>query len=178
MSGGATPLGRLFVQVARVASSPDATLRGLTEAAGLDPTRDFAGIALNGLPLAQQDVSGFDFSGSDLRGTGVEQARGTDRCHFAGAVFDGPSLDPEVRTFNKRLKQAEFIESERLLRDAAEKSSRRYDVVSYTTLIKRSPTHERAAHWYEAMRAAGVAPDVHTFSTLMNKSGSEECAAY
>jgi hypothetical protein len=28
------------------------------------------------------------------------------------------------------------------------------------------------------MLAAGVAPDVHTFATLMNKSGSEERAAH
>ena len=177
-SAAATSLGRLLGQVARVASSRDATLRGLTEAAGLDPTRDFAGISLNGLPLAQEDVSGFDFSGSDLRGTGVEQARGVRDCRFAGAVFDGPSLDPEVWAFNKRLKQAEFIEGERLLRDAAERSSRRYDVVSYTTLIRRSPTHERAAHWYEAMLAAGVAPNDVTFNTLISKSGSEERAAH
>jgi pentatricopeptide repeat protein len=162
----------------RVASARDVTLRGLTEAAGLDPKRDFAGMSLNGLPLEQEDVSGFDFSGSDLRGTGVERARGIHECHFVGAVFDGPSLDPGVWAFNKRLKQAEFNESERLLRDAAARSTRQYDVVSYTTLIKRSPTQERAAHWYEEMRKAGVAPNEVTYNTLISKSGSEERAAH
>jgi pentacotripeptide repeat protein len=177
-STGATTLGRLLGQVVRVASARDVTFRGLTEAAGLDPKRDFAGISLNGLPLEQEDVSGFDFSGSDLRGTGVERARGLDGCRFAGAVFDGPSLDPEVWAFNKRLNRAEFRESEGLLRDAVARSSIRYDVVSYTTLIRRSPTQERAAHWYEEMRAAGVAPNVVTFNTLIGKSGSEERAAH
>jgi len=177
-AGQTTPLSRLLKQIEKIASSPDPTLRGLAHAAGLDPERDFTGLYLNGLPLADQDITGFNFSGSDLRGTGVERAHGKASCRFDGALFDGPSLDPKVISFNKHLRDGSYLQSESSLREALARPVRQYDVISFTTLIRRAPSEERAAHWFEEMPKAGVAPNVHTFATLMNKSPSEERAAH
>ncbi len=174
----AKPLGRLMTQIASIASTPDCTLLGLARAAGLEPARDFRNITLNGLPLADEDVSGFDFSGSDLRGTGIERARGRNRCRFDDAVFDGPSCDPKVISFNKTLRDASFGRCEQLMTEALEREERGYDVISFTTAIRKSPNLERAAHWFDAMQKAGVAPNDVTFNTLISKSATEERAAH
>jgi uncharacterized protein YjbI with pentapeptide repeats len=139
-------LAELLKRIESILTSDDASFNGLTRAAHLDPKTDFRGIYLNGLPLANADVRGFDFSGSDLRNTGVEKARRDDRTSFSGAIFDGPSLDPQVVAFNKRLRDASFSELESLLSLAVDSGHRNFDVISFTTAIRRSPRIERTEH--------------------------------
>ncbi|MCX8252688.1 hypothetical protein RHAL1_P00017 (plasmid) [Beijerinckiaceae bacterium RH AL1] len=67
---------------------PSTGIAELTALAGLDPTRDFAGIDMRGWRLAQEDVRGFDFSRSDLRGTGIEKARRDETTILEGALLD------------------------------------------------------------------------------------------
>ena len=108
--GGRGPDGltTLLQQIEKILTTEDVSVKGLANAAGLDPTRDFRGIYLNGLPLADQEIGGFDFSGSDLRNTGVERAKRNRTTVFDNAIFDGPSLDHHVISFNKRLRDISF----------------------------------------------------------------------
>ncbi|HEX8166048.1 MAG TPA: hypothetical protein VF601_09705 [Beijerinckiaceae bacterium] len=170
-------LAGLLHRIERILTTEDASVKGLASAAGLDPKRDFRGIYLNGVPLVEQDLRGFDFSGSDLRNTGVERAKRDRTTIFDSAIFDGPSLDPNVIGFNQRLKGMRFVEIETELGKAVASGRRRFDVISFTTAIRKAPNADRAARWYEEMLKAGVAPDVVTFSTLIGKAGSEERAA-
>ena len=171
-------LGSLLRKIERILTTDDASFRGLASAAGLDPSRDFRGIYLNGVPLVEQDLGGFDFSGSDLRNTGVERAKRDRTTAFDSAIFDGPSLDPHVIAFNKRLNAMRFRELESELSKTIESGQRRFDVISFTTAIRKAPNATRAAHWYAEMQKASVAPDVFTFATLINKSQGDERAAH
>jgi pentatricopeptide repeat protein len=177
MSGGLN-LTTLLRRIENILTTEDVSFKGLATAAGLDPTRDFRGVYLNGVPLADQDLRGFDFSGSDLRNTGIERARRDRSTILELAIFDGPSLDPAVITFNNRLRNLRFSEIETELTRLIEGGQRRFDVISFTTAIKKAPSLVKAAYWYEEMRKAGVAPNEVTFSTLISKAGSEERAAY
>lgn len=60
MSGTATLLD-LINRLESIFTEDDATLSALAKAAGLDPKTDFRNISLNGVPLSDQDVRGFDF---------------------------------------------------------------------------------------------------------------------
>src|ERR1700730_16435127 len=113
-------LASLLRKVQSILTTDDATVKGLANAAGLDPKRDFRGLYLNGLPLADQDISGFDFSGSDLRNTGVEKARRDRTTIFDNAVFDGPSLDQQVISFNRKLRDSSLRELESELTKAVQ----------------------------------------------------------
>jgi hypothetical protein len=170
-------LASLLRKIERILTTDDASFKGLADAAGLDPSRDFRGIYLNGIPLADQNLSGFDFSASDLRNTGVERAKRDRTTIFDSAIFDGPSLDPHVIAFNQRLKGMRFPELEAELTRAIESGQRKFDVISFTTAIRRAPNAARAARWYEEMQKAGVAPNAVTFNTLISKSESAERAA-
>ena len=167
------PLKSLFRGIVSVLDAKDASFAGLTVAAGLDPARDFRNITLNGVPLEGQELSGYDFSGSDLRGTGIEK---NDRKkllrdnRFDGALNDGPSLDPHVMSFNQRLKALAYRDAENLMRDVLSGSSPRCDVISFTTLIKKSPSEKMAEHWFGEMTKAKIDPDVITYNTLVQKA--------
>jgi hypothetical protein len=165
LSDGTSPLGGLLRKIESVLAAEDSSVKGLAKAAGLDPKRDFRGIYLNGLPLADQDISGFDFSGSDLRNTGVERAKRDASTLFENTIFDGPSLDRRVISFNRRLRDIPFSELESELNKAIQAGQRQFDVISFTTAIRRSPRIGRAEHWYEEMKRAGVAPNDVTFNT-------------
>ncbi len=169
-------LGSLLQKIERILTTEDVSVRGLANAAGLDPNRDFRGIYLNGVPLSGQDLSGFDFSGSDLRNTGVQKAKRDRTTVFESAIFDGPSLDQKVIAFNKRLRDIPFHEMEAKLTELLNSGRRQFDVISFTTVIRRAPNAARAAHWYEEMQKAGVVPDVMTFNTLINKTAGEQGA--
>ena len=171
-------LASLLHRIERILTTEDPSIKGLASAAGLNPKRDFRGIYLNGVPLVEQDLRGFDFSGSDLRNTGVERAKRDQTTIFDSAIFDGPSLDPNVIGFNQRLKGMRFAEIEMEMSKAVASGRRRFDVISFTTAIRKAPNADRAAHWYAEMLKAGVAPDVFIFSTLIDKAGSEERAAH
>lgn len=158
--------GELLRKVHDILATDDASFRGLTKAAGLDPRRDFRGIYLNGVPLTEQDISGFDFSGSDLRGTGVEKAKRDRTTVFDSAIFDGPSLDPGVIGFNQQLRTKRFSEIETELTKAIASGRRKFDVISFTTIIKKAPNLALATHWYGEMVRAGVKPDDITRSAL------------
>src|SRR5438105_15696035 len=177
-TGDTSDLASLLRQIQNVLVTEDASFKGLASAAGLDPKRDFRGIYLNGVPLAEQDLRGFDFSNSDLRNTGVERARHDGSTIFDSAVFDGPSLDPSIIAFNRRLKGMPFTAIEPELATAISSGQRKFDVVSLTTAIGKAPNLDRAVHWYDRMKEIGVTPNVFTFSALINKSANEERAAH
>ena len=173
-----TRLADLLRKIERILTTDDISVKSLADAGGLDPKRDFRGIFLNGLPLADQDIRGFDFSGSDLRNTGVERAKRDHTTKLEYAIFDGPSLDPQVISFNRRLRDIPFSELELELNNAMRSGQRRFDVISFTTAIRRANGSMGAAHWYEEMKNAGVTPDGVTFNSLINKSPTEERAAH
>jgi Pentatricopeptide repeat domain len=164
----------LWSQIERILISEDASFPALVKAAGLDPARDFKGIYLNGLPLSGEDVSGFDFSYSDLSGTGIRDARKNLKTKFTGAFSDGLSLDPEVIAFNRNLRSLNYNEIAKRISDALGQGRLRLDVISFSTVIKRSPGEDERNFWYQEMLKAGVTPNVVTFSTLIDKAGSEE----
>src|SRR5665213_1597750 len=116
----ATSIQRLVVSVVTALESDSDTLRGLAQDAGLAVERDFRNISLNGIPLSKEDVSGFDFSGSDLRGTGVDRAKRDRQTLFAGAIFDAdkPSLDPSIQAFNRELNALDYVPALSKLRNA------------------------------------------------------------
>jgi Cyclic nucleotide-binding domain len=60
--------------LADIDAESSSDLRALAAAARLDPSTDFRDISLAGLSLEKQDLSNFDFSGSDLRGTNIRRA--------------------------------------------------------------------------------------------------------
>ncbi|HJZ13394.1 MAG TPA: hypothetical protein VJ521_14655 [Acidobacteriota bacterium] len=167
----------LLHKIYDILTTEDASFQGLTKAAGLDPKSDFRGIYLNGVPLTDQDISGFDFSGSDLRNTGVEKAKRDRTTVFDSAFFDGPSLDPAVIGFNQQLKTKPFAEIQSEISKAIQSGRRKFDVISFTTAIRKAPNLELAARWYDEMLKAGVRPNEVTFSTLISKSASEDHAA-
>ena len=82
-----------------------------------------------------------------------------------------------VIAFNRRLRDIPFHEMEEKLTELLNIGRRQFDVISFTTVIRRAPNAARAAHWYEEMQKAGVAPDVTTFSTLIDKTADEKGAA-
>ena len=89
------------------------------------------------MPLSEQDLNGFDFSGSDLRNTGVERAKGDSKTVFSGAIFDGPSLDPAVINFNRQLKEMRFSEVWNNFEKALNREPRCFDVISFTTVLAK-----------------------------------------
>src|SRR5690242_17652186 len=91
--GQTASLAAVLHQIEAILTTDDPTFKGLTKAAGLDPKNDFKRISLNNVPLTDQDIRGFDFSGSDLRNTDIEHARHDRTTTFDAAIFDGPSLD-------------------------------------------------------------------------------------
>ena len=174
----AADLASLFRKIENILTTEDVSFKGLSNAAGLDPSRDFREIYLNGVPLSDQDLRGFDFSGSDLRNTGIERARRDRSTILELAIFDGPSLDRSVIAFNDRLRKMHYEQVAAELSRLIEAGQRRYDVISFTTAIRKAPNLSKAAYWYEEMRKAGVAPNEVTFSTLISKAASEDRAAY
>ena len=61
---------------------------------------------------------------------------------------------------------------------AVESGRRNFDVVSFTTAIRRSPGIDHAERWYDEMKSAGVSPNVFTFSTLIDKAPTAERAEH
>lgn len=175
-TGASKPAGlaTLLHKIENILTTDDASFKGLASAAGLDPKKDFRGIYLNGIPLADQDISGFDFSEFDLRNTGVERAKRDRTTKFEFAIFDGKSLDPDVYAFNRRLLSMQFSEIERELTKAVASGRRKFDVVSFETAIRKAPSGASAAHWYEEMQRANIAPSDRIFNMLINKAETEE----
>lgn len=61
-------------RIAAVLATNERDFATLVRIAGLNPGSDFRGRDLRGWPLADEDVRGFDFTGSDLRSTGIESS--------------------------------------------------------------------------------------------------------
>jgi predicted GH43/DUF377 family glycosyl hydrolase len=79
--------------IAAVMGTTDLTLRALIEAGKLDPKKDFQWGSFCGMPLHGQDVRGFDFTGADLRGTGIENAVLDETTILTNAILDAvPTL--------------------------------------------------------------------------------------
>jgi hypothetical protein len=105
--------------LAKLYSEPSELFHDLVAAAGLDPRVDFRDRDLRGMQFAGANLSGFDFSRSDLRGTAVRASKG----------FDGRTdltearLDPEDRKwFEERfqlLRRLDNLRSEHRDLDAA-----------------------------------------------------------
>ena len=69
------PIARAAGRMAEVlTAAPDTGFAELCILCGFDRATDFRGKDLSGWPLAYHDLRGFDFSGSDLRMTGLEEA--------------------------------------------------------------------------------------------------------
>src|SRR5262245_60780151 len=60
--------------LAAIDAEPTGEFSELVKAAQFDPKADFRHAFLVGISLEDADISGFDFSGSDLRGTGLRYA--------------------------------------------------------------------------------------------------------
>lgn len=167
-------LVNLLEEIESLMTAEDASIKGLAKAAGLDPARDFQGIYLQGMPLAEQDVDGFDFSESDLSDTGIENAKNIRRAKFNYTIFSGRSLDPRVIEFNRKLKDMPFRQVENELRSKIEAGVRLYDVITFTTTITKAPDYARAKSWYEQMRHQGIRPDQKVFNGLISKAPPAE----
>jgi (p)ppGpp synthase/HD superfamily hydrolase len=104
-----------LIRIAAVWSAPDAKLRALIEAGGLDPKIDFRGVDFRGWPLQGQDVRGIDFTGSDLRGTGIEHAIRDETTILHGAKLDKvvtqqfESLASEARGFIEQIPKGKAL---------------------------------------------------------------------
>jgi len=142
----ATGLTRVVEKLEAIFTSKSMNLRDLATAASLDPSRDFRNISLNGIPLDDQDVSGFDFSNSDLRGTGIQKAKRDARTKFNGALFDGLSLEPSTIALNKALKElrgrAVFEQF-----GSSQRAGVKPDVITFSTLLSKSPDLGRVFSW-------------------------------
>lgn len=172
------PIARMLETIRDVLDAETGEFRALAKAAALDPKVDFRNVELNGVPLADQDLSGFDFTGADLRDTGVERAKYNASTIFASARFSGRSLDPRVQAFNQKLRSLPFDGVEAALNDKLQ--NRRFadiDVASFTAAIRKAPDEKRARHWFGQMVSIGVRPDVIAFSALIAKAASEQRAA-
>jgi hypothetical protein len=91
------PLWRIL---AAIDDEPTGEFRKLVETAKLNPKTDFRNACLTGLPLKDADISEFDFSGSDLRGTGLRHTKRSD-----GAIISNETkLDPVDREWWSRRK--------------------------------------------------------------------------
>ena len=122
-------------------------------------------------------MNGFDFSGSDLRNTGVERAKGDSKTVFSGAIFDGPSLDPAVINFNRQLKEMRFSEVWNNFEKALNREPRCFDVISFTTVLAKASSRQQSEQWIQRMIEFGVKPNEFTFGTPMNKAVTEAEAA-
>lgn len=170
--------GRLLRRIDAVLTESDSSFAGLTKAAGLDPSKDFRNISLNGLPLDKQDLSGFDLSGSDLRNTGVHNAARDGHTKFRGAAFDldGPSLDPDIIAFNKRLKELSTSDRERELRAAVSKGAGRFDVISFNAVMKRARNLQVMESFYDLMRKTHIKPNEFILNNLVGRAETEASA--
>ena len=74
--------------VRAILARPDADVMQLARIAKLDPKKHFRNADLRGVTFAE-DVTGFDFSGADLRNADFSAASGTDRAVFTGACIEG-----------------------------------------------------------------------------------------
>ena len=119
---------RDLARVADVASSPsDANFATLAARGGLDPASDFIGCDFRGWSLADQDLRGFNFTGADLRHTGIERATCDETTILGEARLDrraehlrrlGPPK-PEIYTMVRipDLSDAELLERQFVIRD-------------------------------------------------------------
>jgi hypothetical protein len=100
------PIWKLFDAIE---AEPTGEFRKLVEAAELDPKVDFRHVHLVNFPLRGADVSGFDFSASDLRGTGLRFV-----ARFDGAIITADTrLDSaDRRWWNNRTKQPQQAAAE------------------------------------------------------------------
>jgi chromosomal replication initiator protein len=64
----------IWQTLADIDAAESSDFRTLVTAANLDPTTDFQYVSLAGLSLAKQNLSNFDFTGADLRGTMLRRA--------------------------------------------------------------------------------------------------------
>jgi hypothetical protein len=80
--------------VAAVWNARDSKLLTLVKAGGLDPRTDFRHCDLRGWPLAGEDVRGIDFTGSDMRMTGIFSALRDETTILDNIIFD--STDEEA----------------------------------------------------------------------------------
>jgi hypothetical protein len=169
---------KLAEQISAIMSSQDASLRNLVESAGLDPQTDFANRVLIGLPLKNEDIAGFNFSGSDLRETNVHDAINQREAQFSGSIFDRnlPSLDPAVISFNANLKKLEPKLRQIAIDKELEKPDGRFDVVTMGTSVSRSRDIAAAVAMYDKFVSRGVLPNVFVFSSLIQQSPTEEVA--
>ena len=128
------------------------------------------------MPLYEQDVSGFDFSGSDLRNTGIDQALNLRRAKFEGAIFDAnvPSLDPQVIAFNRSLKGMSPTERNSTIAKAVEAFTGIYDVVTFTTAIKRARSASEAQDFFDLLSKTHVKPNIYVFSAMLLHINSQK----
>ncbi len=125
--GPSDPVWRVL---AAIDAEPAGKFRTLVEAAELDPKIDFRNACLAGLPLRDADISGFDFSGSDLRGTGLRLAK-----KFDGVIITKETkLDPADRKWWGQRKEADW----RRLIDRASELIRRGDELGDSALLEEA----------------------------------------
>jgi hypothetical protein len=77
-------------RIAEVLLTQERGFSTLVRMAGLNPASDFRGRDLRGWPLADEDVRGFDFTGSDLRSTGIENSLQDATTILTDAKLDRP----------------------------------------------------------------------------------------
>jgi tetratricopeptide (TPR) repeat protein len=100
--------------IARLEATDSDDFRVLAKAAGLDPTKDFIGRDLSGIPIGvgKPNLSGFNFTKADLRGTGLKGAK-----LDPSVILIGAKLDRSDRVYalkaNARFKLETALEKER-----------------------------------------------------------------
>jgi hypothetical protein len=74
--------------ISEVWNTENSGIHALIKAGKLDPKKDFIRGDFRGWPLASQDVRGIDFTGSDLRGTGINRAVRDETTILTDAILD------------------------------------------------------------------------------------------
>ena len=151
--------------IERVYSVEYPTFKNLAEAANLDLRKDFQGISLNGVPLAGQDLTGIDFSGSDLRDTQIEGAKVDENTILKGILHSGRNPDPKLIAYNKKLNKARRSDLGKIFNEII-RQNLAPDVITYNTLMNKSPDLETSVAWFHKMEEAGIDADEYTRTIL------------
>lgn len=88
-------LASLMPVIARVAHAESGSFAELASIAGLDPATSFRGADLQRVDFGMDDLTGFDFSGADLRDADLSRVTGLDLAMLAAADLRGAKLPPK-----------------------------------------------------------------------------------
>ena len=78
-----------FQRLRRVREAEGASFAELVAVAELDPKTDFRFLDLRGVNFGETDMSGFDFSGADLREANMSRVQGLERANMTNALLKG-----------------------------------------------------------------------------------------